>query len=205
MNKQDHGPHQDAADDWGAFGAAWRAQSASDADMHALRLDAARRGRRLRGLQAVEVLGLLIAVAMTARFVFDDPGLDASEAFVITLLAAALGSTAWATVVRARRGREAGLDAVSLVDLEIGRARDALRYWRTSSMIVAAMWIALCGVGLAHWAGWVAFAGGGRWLLAAAVNLPFVLATFGVERWRRRQLHTRLAKLQRLHDELHGA
>lgn len=188
-------------DDWGVLRDAWHSQPVVCPDLEGLRIDAERRDRRARWMQGIEWVLAAVAAVMTTRFVLDDAVEVAAKILVLALLGIALAFGLWTLRTRRRLLRDTGLDAAALVEREIERAVAELRYWRINGFVMLAIWMALCAAALVPWLG-DANAIDRRWLTAAAVNLPLVLASLAFERWRARRLHARIARLQELRRQL---
>lgn len=191
-------------DDWAGLRESWQAQPVADRDLEALRSDAARRQRRTRWNQRLEWVLAAAAALMATRFVLDDATAISAKVLVLVLLGLALAFGGWTLRTRRRLLRDVGLDAAALVDREIDRAHAERRYWRVNNIVVLTIWLALCVAALAPLLGGATDIDR-RWLVAAAVNLPLVVASLAFERWRARRLQARLGHLQELRRQLREA
>lgn len=188
--------------DWLALAEDWRSQPSSPLDFDALRREAGRRTRRMLLVLCGEVFGLLIAAMAAAEFVLRDPGPGIRKWVVSALLAIAFGFTGWTVWARRRLWRDAGLDAAGMVELEIARARNSLRYWRANSVVACLFWLILVALLIAQQSGYFGASDARSGWVAVAVNLPLVLLALVLERWRARNLHARIDVLKSLQVEL---
>ena len=194
----------DKHDDWEALGDDWRAQSMGTVDVDALRDEVRRRGRRLRCALISELFGFALAMAVGVWVLRSEPA-GMAPAVIIGLLVVLACFQGWSLWIRRRQVRDSGLDARAMVDLEIGRARTSLRYWRVSIWLSMAMWLALYAVAMLG--AWVADANADAVLTHKLARSVVAAGSIGIgfavwAWWLGRRTSARLARLRGLRDEL---
>lgn len=188
--------------DWLAMGEHWRSQPTSALNIDGLRIEAARRTRRMWLLLVAEMLGLGVAGVTAAEFILREHGIGLKEWVVLAMLAIGLCFAGWTIWSRRRLWRDFGLDAAAMVDLEIARAHNALRYWRVNSVVACALWLVVVVMLSAQQFAITGAPHGRSGWVAVAINLPLVLAALALEHWRARKLHARIQVLRSMQDEL---
>ena len=188
--------------DWKDLAADWQRQATPPLDIAALRQEVERRGRSLRRMVWLEIVFTVLVLGACAMIVLS-PHSDRFETILFSAMAAFLlvyqGAIVW---MRQRDLANTGQDALSLVELEIRRARTVLRYWRWGMWAGLALWLALYGffmTGVLQ--GWPSprLAGLAGGLLVNVAVFPAV-GLYGW--WRSRQAHARLARFHALRDQL---
>ncbi len=188
--------------EWQDMAQDWQQQPSPTLDIEALRHEVERRGRSIRRVVWLEVGSTLLVLAI-CLFIAFAPGSDPAETMVFGALGGGLvvyqALMVW---LRSCDFASAGRDALSLVDLEIRRARTVLRYWRWGMWTALGMWLALYAYFLAgvhyHWEG--------LRLTGLAAGLAVNIATFPLMGlygwWRCGQASARLARFRRLREQL---
>ncbi len=193
-------PHE--GQNWREMGDAWRSQPVHAPDVDALRREAGRRTRRLAVLATIDVVATIAVIALAVGFVRNEPGVAPLEWVVMALVAIAVAFTAWTVWSRRTLWRDTGLSASGLVALEMQRARNAMRYWRLNTTLLAAMVAVVLMAAVSQSQGWIEPPGNSSWWFVLAINIPLLLVTVAFDRWRTGRLCARLQTLQRLADEL---
>jgi len=188
-------------DEWLAIGEHWRSQPTSTLNIAGLRIEAARRTRKMWLLLAAEMLSLVVVAMSVAELFLQDREFGFKQWLVLPLIGIVLCFYGWTIWSRRRLWRDSGLDAAATIELEIARAHNALRYWRLSSVASCAVWGALVAMLMARQVFLETSATPGGWL-AVAINLPLVLLAIAFERWRAPKLQARIRTLRALQDEL---
>lgn len=190
--------------DWNEMASAWQAQPAPSVDVHALRREAARRGRRLRWTVVSEVLLTALMVLLFAWVIATQQTTGAEKLMFGGLAAVIVLYQAYMVWLRRREWSETGLDAPALLALEIRRCDTVAFYWRFGMWSVLVLWLGLYVAWL--WAMSQPAPGlspeglmGG--LLVNVAIIP-LMGLYGV--WRSHQARRRRARLQTLRAELAG-
>lgn len=200
---------RNSRDDWQALADDWRQQPGSAIDSAALLQEVRRRGRRLRWMLASELATTAFVLGLCA-WTLSSSGSPGNLRILIGLLVAiVLGLQAWALWIRRGQLRDQTLDAQAAITLDIRRTRTTLRYWRVSTWVAVAMWLALYAaawVGLA-WPEVIALGPGDqvsqRKLIHGVAASGAVGAAAAVWAWGRcRQLRRRLERMLTLRAEL---
>lgn len=184
------------------MGALWQSQPVDLPDLEQLRREAVSRGRRLLALSALDVVGVLVAAGVVVRYIATHPGSGFRNAVVLSMLALAVAFAAWTIANRRGLWRDAGQGPDALVQLEFKRAQASLRFWRMNTRVMLVLGVAVCVAALAQFGGWLGAPKIGHWWMVAAVNLPLVALSIGIERWRSARLRERLQRLQVLVEQL---
>ncbi|MFC0676280.1 hypothetical protein ACFFGH_00260 [Lysobacter korlensis] len=188
--------------EWAELGALWRSREVPAIDLAAVEREAAAYTRRMRAMIAMEVLSVPVAIGVTVKHLITQPRMSAFEWTLIVLLFVLLGYTGWGIWMRHRlRGADAS-GPQALVELQIRRAHNAKRYWRVSSVVTVAMWLALAALAAAEAAGWQITARAGNLWLSVAAVFPLVLGSLWFERWRVRRLDADIRRLDEILQQL---
>lgn len=188
--------------DWKDLAADWQRQDTPVLDIEALRQEVDRRGRTLSRMVWLEV-GFTVLVLAACAMIVMAPRADRFETILFSAMAIFLviyqGAMVW---MRRRDLVNTGRDALSLVDLEIRRAKTVLLYWRWGMWAGLGLWLALYGFfmsGLVQDWPTPRLAGLAGGLLINIVVFPAV-GLYGW--WRCRQAKERLARFHALREQL---
>lgn len=192
----------DRNQDWTALAADWQRQDTPTIDVEAIRDEAERRSRSLRRVIWLEVAFAVMVVVLCVQIALSRRS-DPVETLIFGAMAAFLvvyqSLMVW---IRRRDLRDAGRDALSLVEREIQRARTVIRYWRWGMWTALMLWLGIYALMLYGMASdWPDRRVGGL-VGGTAINV-LVFPAMGVYGWWRcSQARARLKRFAALRDQL---